>query len=327
MHQPPAKKAAFEDLTPDVFLSAVEDALGVRLTGLAHPLTSYINRVYELQTVDGTRLIAKFYRPGRWSVAAIADEHRFVLECEQEEIPVAAPRHLADGTTLGMADGIPFAVYDKRLGREFEPLRDEDWRRLGRIVGRLHMVGARHQAPARVIMHPAHSTQADIGQLRNGGFVGHRHEQEFAGLGEEILAELIPRFAGTELIRIHGDCHNGNLLERPGEGILAIDFDDMATGPAVQDMWMLLPGHAHDSRREINLILEGYEDFREFDDREIALIEPLRLMRILYFLAWCSRQIHDPRFERNFPDWGSDPFWRKEIADLRHQLTVCRKQL
>ncbi len=314
----------FAKLTPDLFLSSVEDALDLRLTGLAHPLTSYINRVFELQTVDATRLIAKFYRPGRWSVEAIHQEHDFVIQCENEEIPVAAPLDFADGSTLGFADGIPFAVYDKRLGRELEPLADEDWRRLGRIVARLHLVGSREDAPDRVFMHPAHSTAADLEQLRSGDFVSHRYQREFAELADEILATITPGFADTEMIRIHGDCHRGNLLERPGEDILAIDFDDMAMGPPVQDLWMLLPGHSHQARYQINLVLQGYEEFREFDDRSLALIESLRIMRILYFLAWCSRQVGDSNFDRNFPHWGSEAFWCKEIADLQQQLGVIK---
>lgn len=312
----------FTSLTPDIFLPAVEDALDIRLTGLAHPLTSYINRVYELQTVDGTRLIAKFYRPGRWTEAGIRQEHRFVHQCAEEEIPVAAPAIMKNGDTLARAGGILFTTYEKKLGREFEPLVPEDWRRLGRVVGRLHTVGDREAAPDRVFMHPEHSTAEDIRQLLDGGFVTSHHHREFARLAETILARITPLFDDMEMIRIHGDSHQGNLLERPGEGILVIDFDDMAVGPPVQDLWMLLPAHAPDCRREINLILEGYEDFRAFDDRSLVLIEPLRIMRILYFLAWCSRQTGDPRFERNFPDWGSEPFWRQQMGDLRNQMDV-----
>ncbi|MDT8391149.1 MAG: serine/threonine protein kinase [Lentisphaeria bacterium] len=315
----------FMPLTPDMFLPAVEDALNIRLTGLAHPLTSYINRVYELQDVEGTRFIAKFYRPGRWTEAGIRQEHRFVRQCADEDIPVAAPLRMANGDTLAFAGGIPFTTYEKKLGRGFEPLGPEDWRRLGRVVGRLHAVGAREDAPDRVFLHPEHATAEDIRHLLDGGFITATHRQAFAALTDTLLARITPLFDDMEMIRVHGDSHQGNLLERPGEGILVIDFDDMAVGPPVQDLWMLLPAHAPDCRREITLILEGYEDFRAFDDRSLALIEPLRAMRILYFLAWCSRQTGDPRFGRNFPDWGSEPFWRQQIGDLRHQLDVINQ--
>lgn len=308
-------------------LDAVEDGLGIDMTGLAHPLSSYINRVYEVQARDGVRYIAKFYRPGRWTRRAVQQEHEFVLECATEEIPVVAPLPLANDATLGETpDGILFTVYPKGLGRELEPVADEDWRRLGRVVGRMHTVGQRHDADARVVMHPRHSTTEDMKQLLDGDFVTPRHRQEFANLANLILDRIAPLFDDVERIRIHGDCHNGNLLERP-EGILVIDFDDMAMGPPVQDLWMLLPDHAKDSRRQINLILEGYEDFREFDDATLKLIEPLRVMRILYFLAWCSRQIEDPKFRHNFPHWGDDAFWSREINDLTRQLEVIDNHL
>lgn len=320
--------AQFEELTPDRILDAVEKALGVRLTGLAHPLASYINRVYELQAADAarTRYIAKFYRPGRWSPAAVDQEHAFVGECAAEEIPVVAPLPLLSGHTRGQADGLSFAVYPKRLGRALDPTGDEDWRRLGRVVARLHVVGARHQAPDRVRLHPQHSTTDDVAQLLEGGFVTPRHRRDFEEVCRQILQHVTPLFRDTEAIRIHGDCHRGNLLDRPGEGILVIDFDDMAMGPPVQDLWMLLPAHLPEARQEMNLILEGYEDFREFDDATLRLVEPLRAMRILYFMAWCSRQANDLKFSHHFPDWGIDSFWAKQITDLRHQLQIMRGQ-
>jgi Ser/Thr protein kinase RdoA (MazF antagonist) len=313
----------FTALTPEVMLEAVEGACGTRLLGFAQPHHSYINRVYELQTVSGERLIAKFYRPGRWTRPALLDEHEFLLECAAEEIPVVAPLAFG-GTTLGEAAGIFFAVFPKRWGRAFEATCEEDWRRLGRILSRLHVVGRRHAAAQRVVMHPAHSTTADVAQLRAADVVAPRQRPEFFSLAEEILALILPRFAEVPLQRIHGDCHRQNILERPGEGLMLIDFDDMVMGPVVQDLWMLLPDQVERSRREIGLILEGYETFQEFDDRNLALIEPLRAMRMLYFLAWCSRQAHDPNFTVKFPDWATDAYWRQQGSDLRQQLDVLR---
>jgi Ser/Thr protein kinase RdoA (MazF antagonist) len=311
----------FTALTPDVMLDAVEQALGARLTGLAQPHHSYINRVYELQTAKGDRLIAKFYRPGRWSREALLDEHRFVLECAAEEIPVVAPLVLA-GQTLHETGGVSFAVFPKRWGRAFEATCDEDWRRLGRVLSRLHVIGARDEAPHRVVMHPAHSTTADIAQLREAGVVSSRQRADFFAVAQAVLEVIRDAFEDTPLQRIHGDCHRQNILERPGEGLMLIDFDDMVMGPVVQDLWMLLPDHLERSRREIGLILEGYETFREFDDRDLRLIEPLRAMRMLYFLAWCSRQSGDPNFAAKFPDWQTDAYWRQQCSDLRQQLAV-----
>jgi Ser/Thr protein kinase RdoA (MazF antagonist) len=317
----------FINLTPEILLDAVEAATGRRLAGFAQPHASYINRVYELQDSSGERLIAKFYRPGRWAREAILDEHAFTLELAAEEIPVVPPQPLLDGTTLGEADGVFFAVFEKRRGREFEPVSPDDWRRLGQIMARMHGVGDRAPAPARVVMHPAHSTAADVAQLRDGNLVSAVCRAQFLEIVEEILRRILPVFEDIELQRIHGDCHCQNILERPDEGLMLIDFDDMATGPIVQDLWMLLPDRPPRARQEIAQIIDGYEMFREFDDRQLRLIEPLRAMRMLYFLAWCSRQTGDPNFARKFPDWGTDSFWRQQTADLREQLDVLRQEL
>ncbi len=319
--------ADFSGLTPDVLIDGVEQASGIPLVGFAHPLNSYINRVYELQAVDRTRIIAKFYRPGRWSAAAVQDEHDFVSECADDEIPVVAPMRLPDGSTIGDVDGFRFAVYPKRRGREFEALTDEHWRRLGRIIGRMHVVGMRKQASNRITMHPEHSTKNDIQHLLQGQLVTAKYRREFEEVTSEIMTVISPVFADAKLIRIHGDCHQGNILERPEEGLIMIDFDDMVMGPAVQDLWMLLPDHANRSRREMNLILEGYELFQDFDDYTLKMIEPLRAMRMLYFLAWCSKQSNDHDFTRRLPDWGGDAFWRRQVGDLQQQLQVIREHL
>ena len=312
----------FTALTPDVILDAVEQALNVRLVGLAHPHRSYINRVYEVQTVDGRRFIAKFYRPGRWTYETLLEEHGFVIDCAAEEIPVAAPLRLADGGTLSTAEGIWFAVFDKRWGREFEAVCEEDWRRLGRLLGRMHVVGARRTCSHRVVLHPLHSVARDLADLRAGGWVTPSECEAFFDVASRLLDRITPMFAEVSLQRIHGDCHWQNILERPGEGLMLIDFDDMVSGPPIQDLWMLLPDRLRQSRREIDLILEGYEMFREFDDRTFCLIEPLRAMRMLYFLAWCGRQLADPNYRLKFPEWGTAAFWRRQTGDLMRQLEL-----
>jgi Ser/Thr protein kinase RdoA (MazF antagonist) len=270
--------ATFENLTPDRILEAVEAGMGCELTGLTAPLPSYINRVYELQPASGERLIVKFYRPGRWQRGALQDEHDFVLDCAAQEIPVVAPLELSGGGTIGEFEGILYAVFPKKSGREMELHTDEGWRRLGSLVGRIHLAGTRREAEQRLKMHPETTTLPEIRMLLDGSF-------------------MQPRTASK----------------------LVIDFDDMVMGPAVQDFWLLLPGHANGTRHEINLILEGYEQFAEFDDRQLRLVEVLRAMRIIYFLAWCSTQADDYKFQSNFPDWGSEMFWQREIADLEHQ--------
>ncbi|WP_372806777.1 serine/threonine protein kinase [Pontiella sp.] len=311
--------ASFDDLTPDRILDAVEAGMDCSLTGLTAPLPSYINRVYELQPVEGERLIAKFYRPGRWDRAALQDEHDFVLDCAAEEIPVVAPLALASGETIGEYEGLLYSVFPKRSGREMALHDNEGWRRLGGLVGRIHLAGAERDAENRLHMHPETTTIPEIDRLLGGGFLSRQQAGRFKEVTGRIVDIALREFQGVELQRIHGDCHRANILERPGEGLMVIDFDDMVMGPAVQDIWLLLPGHANQSRHEINLILEGYEQFMDFDDRQLRLVEILRAMRIIYFLSWCSTQIDDFKFQSNFPDWGSDGFWQREVADLEHQ--------
>lgn len=323
----PSPNEGFESLTPDLIIGSVERALDRPMTGLTSPLPSYINRVYELETRDGERFVAKFYRPGRWNDEALSDEHRFVLDCAAHEIPVVAPLELADGKTLGLAGTIRFAVYPKRWGREIEITGDEDYRRLGRLIARVHLAGEEQKAPARVVLHPLRSLEGDVRSLLDGGFVTPPYQDGFKRICREIIDLGRPLFDGVEMLRLHGDCHVKNFLDRPGEGLMIIDFDDMVTGPPVQDLWMLLPDHASRCRYEMNLLVSGYEEFREFDDRTLRLIEPLRAMRIIYFLSWCSRQKGDYKFRTLFPDWGSDRFWSNEIRDLEQQLVIVRNDL
>ena len=311
--------ASFDNLTPDRILDAIESGMGCQLTGLTSPLPSYINRVYELESVDGERLIAKFYRPGRWNKSALQDEHNFLLDCTADEIPVVAPLELSDGWTIGEYDGILYSVFPKRSGREMELHSEEGWLRLGRLIGRIHSAGSQRVAENRLQMHPETTTLPEIGTLLDGGFLSSYQAARFKDVTNRIVEIALREFDGVELQRIHGDCHRANILERPDEGLMVIDFDDMVMGPAVQDIWLLLPGHANDTRHEINLILEGYEQFMDFDDRQLRLIEILRAVRIIYFLSWCSTQVDDFKFQSNFPDWGSEMFWQREVSDLEYQ--------
>ncbi len=317
----------FAHLVPDVMLDAVEDALGTRMSGVASPLPSYINRVYEIQTMSGERLVAKFYRPGRWSREAIEEEHAFTLDCAEDEIPVVPPMRLPSGATLHEADGIWFAIFQKRLGRQFEIHSRTDWLRVGNLLGRLHVAGSRKEAVHRTNLHPEASTADHIDYLLDHDRVSSRHLSEFEDLADAILDEIGGLFDESEFIRIHGDCHGGNILTRSGEGLMLIDFDDMMVGPPVHDIWLLLPGPVKECRMEIGLLLRGYEQFREFDDTTLRLVEPLRAMRMIYYLAWCAHQLDDYKFRHDNPQWGSDAFWQRENADLTMQLQVIRDAL
>lgn len=324
----------FDLLAPDVVLGAVESAHGVALDGTLSAYPSYVNRVYGLAGDDGRSYVAKFYRPGRWSEEAILEEHRFVLDCAEAELPVAAPMADREGKTLASVraqdgqqeESFLFALYPRKGGRCFDAESDPDWVRLGALIGRLHAVGARRQSQRRLVCSPQASTAEFLGELESAGVVPAKHAASFFGLAREALAGIAPLFTDLTLQRIHGDCHRGNILDRPGEGLLLIDFDDMMRGPAVQDLWLLLPDRAPRARRELELILEGYEAFCPFERSTLRLIEPLRLMRLLYYLAWSSRQRDDLRFRQSNPTWGSEAFWSKEIEDLRDQLSAMQEE-
>ena len=219
-----------------------------------------------------------------------------------------------------------FTLYERKGGFAFDAERDDDWRRLGSLVGRMHAVAVRAGAPNRLTCSPEASSARFLEELSRAGVVPPKCEREFFTLADECLAAIGPLFAGVALQRIHGDCHRGNILDRPGEGLLVIDFDDMMNGPAVQDLWLLLPDRAGQSRRELELILEGYEEFRPFDRVTLRLIEPLRLMRMLYYLAWSARQRDDRQFRESNPGWGTEAFWIREIEDLRDQREAIEKE-
>jgi len=317
-----AEPADFSRLTPDAVLDAVESACGSLLSGLIRPLPSYINRVYEVTCNDGTPLIAKFYRPGRWSRAAIADEHAFVRACAEADIPVIAPIADPSGETIHAADGTLFALFPKRGGRPAEPANDDLplWSRLGALVGRVHAVGVREAAQARLTLHPLESTADDIDYLLDGRFLDRQSEAEFGRLADIFMEAVVPLFEDVPMIRIHGDCQRTNVLERPDSGVFLIDFDDMMNGPAVHDLWMLLPDRPDAVPAECDALIEGYAAFHPFDRRTLALVEPLRAMRMIYYLAWCARQSHDHAFRKDHPEWGTAAFWTRELNDLATQV-------
>ncbi len=318
---------AFHDLTPDVVIGLVERALDVRCTNLFRPLNSYINRVYELEREDGAGLVAKFYRPGRWSEDALRDEHDFMRGLVEAEVPIVAPLALRDGGTLGNHQDMHFAVYPKKSGRTFDEYSDDQWLELGRLLGRVHSVGAGLHPRDRITMAPDRSTRSQVDYILAGDFVPPDLLGQFRDLTNALIEEADPMFRGTEMICIHGDCHISNLIYRPGESFSIIDFDDMSIGPPVQDFWMLLPGYRGDSLPEIDIFLEGYEMFRAFDRRTLRLIGPLRAMRFIHYMAWCAHQVAEDGLSRVAPDFGSRDYWLRELADLATQLERIRAAL
>ncbi len=315
----PPELSDFSHLDPEHVLDLVEAALGRRSTSLCRPLTSYINRVYEVELEDGDRVVAKFYRPGRWSPEALQDEQDFLLELHNDELPVIAPLPCTNGNSLQCSDGMYFAVFPKRGGRALDEPNAAQWREIGRLLARMHVVGARHNTRDRILMAPNASTEDHIQYLLDDHIGRADLYDRFEETVDNVLEIITPLFENVETIRIHGDCHKNNMIWRPDEPLSLIDFDDMADGPAVQDLWMLLPGRLHDAASEAGMLLEGYETFRTFNHAHLRLIEPLRFMRMIHYLAWCARQQYDGGFSRLAPDWGSGAFWQAEIDSLNEQ--------
>lgn len=318
------ERSSFHTLVPDMVLRLVEESLDRHCTNLFRPLNSYINRVFELEAEDGGGLIVKFYRPGRWSKDALQDEHDFLLELHEYEIPVIKPLVLKSGDTLGQFKDIFFAVFPKCGGRTFDEFSDEQWFELGRLLGRFHNVGEQKQLKDRIILTPELSTRKQVNYLLENDIVPTHFLKLFQELVEALLTEIEPLFSGQEMIPIHGDCHFSNIIYRPGESFYLIDFDDMATGPPVQDFWMLLPDYMENSLVEIDMFIEGYESFRNFDRKSIRLIEPLRSMRYIHYMAWLAYQVLMDGNTQISNDFGTDHYWQSEMKDLNDQLERIR---
>lgn len=326
---------SFDLLTPEIVIRAIEQSYAVTLDGTVTPYPSYINRVYGLRTQDGAGLVAKFYRPGRWDREAILDEHEFIADCAGMDVPVAVPLPDAEGGTLCEAGvsgpnaeaSYAYALFPQMGGRNFDAESDEDYYRLGAVVGRCHVAGKKREAEHRVIIHPALSTRSYLTELLEADLIHPYCRDEFERICSGLIEIIAALFDKAERHRLHGDCHRGNILDRGGEGLLIYDFDDMANGPAVQDLWLLLPDYMKNSRRELINILDGYGQFCDIDTSSLWLIEPLRFMRMIYFLVWQARQRSDYWFQGSHPDWGSEAFWIKEIEDVKTQRDIILEAL
>jgi Ser/Thr protein kinase RdoA (MazF antagonist) len=314
--------APYSELSPEMVLDAIE-AVGHRCDGRVLALNSYENRVYQIGIEDGTPVVAKFYRPARWSDAAIREEHAFAGELAAQEIPVVAPL-LRDGVSLHIHHGFRYAVFPRRGGRwpELGSTDDREW--VGRFLGRIHAVGraARFQERARLSMEDLGRNARDF--VLDGDWMPDYLAEKYADLTDTLLDEIEVRadgWRGAALGRILGDCHRGNILWTD-QGPHFVDLDDCLTGPAVQDLWMLLAGGQQEMRTGLRDLLKGYEQFLPFDRREIALIEPLRALRMIHYSAWLARRWHDPAFPRAFP-WFAEPrYWEEHYRALDDQLAA-----
>lgn len=317
---------AYQDLSPDDILSSVE-SLGFCTDGRLLTLNSYENRVYRVGIEDGPPVVSKFYRPGRWTDAAIQEEHDFTLELAAEEIPVAAPFD-RDGHTLHHRNTFRFAVYPCVGGRAPELDDRQLLRQLGRFVARIHLCGQRasfrHRPRLSVHSHGEASQQF----LLDAGFIPEDISAAYASVCDAALdrVQLCYERAGEPReLRIHGDFHPGNVLVLD-DVVHIVDLDDTGTGPAVQDLWMFLSGDRHEQTPQLAELLAGYTEFREFDGAELNLIEALRTLRIMHYAAWLARRWEDPAFKAAFPWFGGNRYWDEHVLALREQIALMDEE-
>ncbi|MBZ0104964.1 MAG: serine/threonine protein kinase [Sulfuricella denitrificans] len=314
----------YSALTPDVVLNAL-DGVGLRPDGRLLALNSYENRVYQVGMEDGPPLVAKFYRPARWSDEAILEEHAFTRELAEREIPVVPALPLAGAAdTLHDFGGFRFAVFSRQGGRapELEDSNTLEW--MGRFLGRIHAVGALQPFRYRPVLNIASFGTEPRDYLLGHHFIPPDLDEAWrsvVALALEGVQRCFERAGSVRMLRLHGDCHAGNVLWTDN-GPHFVDFDDARMGPAVQDLWMMLSGERADMARQLADLLAGYEDFYEFDPRELHLIEALRTLRLIHYSAWLARRWDDPAFPAAFPWFNSQRYWQDRILELREQLAL-----
>ena len=335
---------AFESLTPDVVLDAL-DSVGLRGDGRLTALSSYENRVYQVQLEDGSAVVAKFYRPERWSDAQIQEEHDFAAELMAAEVPAIGPLQL-QGATLHHFGDFAFSVSPRRGGRAPELDDGEVLEWIGRFLARIHTVGAKKPFANRPRLDVQSFGVESMQWLLEHDKVPLDVQSSWTKVCTYAI-DLVATHAvltgasgqkdsessGIRILRLHGDCHPGNILWTPADAALAagpgphfVDLDDARSGPAVQDLWMLLSGDRSQRTRQLGLLVDGYEQFRDFDRAELTLIEPLRTLRLIHYSAWLARRWEDPTFPVNFPWFGSSDYWQGQVQMLQEQLEAMQEE-
>ena len=316
---------AFRNLEPGDILDTL-DALGFRCNGRFLALNSYENRVYKLGQEDGEDIVAKFYRPGRWSDEAILEEHEFTFELEDQEIPVVAPLQV-DGESLFKSGEFRVAVFPCRGGRAPELDNTEQLKQLGRFVARIHLVGETRDFEHRpdVDIQSYGFDSRDF--LLDEGFIPDEMADVYEGIAQQVLDGVVAcgdRCGNVRELRLHADFHPGNVLVAYDQFHI-VDLDDARGGPAVQDLWMFLSGERNEQTPQLAALLEGYQEFRHFDARELHLVEALRSLRIMHYAAWLARRWDDPAFKQAFPWFDSRRYWDEHILSLREQVALMQE--
>jgi len=315
----------YDRLTPDVIIAAVE-SLGRISDRRILALNSYENRVYQVGIEQGVPLVVKFYRPDRWSDAAIQEEHGFALELAAAEVPVVPPI-VKDGRTLFEYEGFRFAVFERRGGRwpELGSRTEREW--MGRFLGRIHLVGRRQRFRHRPRLDIDRMGVDSRNYLLAQGWIPPHLESAYDSVTADLLQLIRDAFAaarGVSELRLHGDCHRGNILWTDF-GPHFVDLDDCIMGPAIQDLWMLLSGSRREMAEQLAQLLDGYTQFVDFDPRELVLVESLRTLRMIHYSAWLARRWSDPAFPAAFP-WFTEPrYWENQVLALREQIAAIEE--
>ena len=309
----------YDNLQPEVILNAIE-ALDLIPDGRFYPLNSYENRVYQIWLNDGRIIIAKFYRPERWSEQAIKEEHAFAIEFAAQEIPVVAPLEIK-GNTLHSYQGFLYALYPRQGGRAPAFDNDEHLEQLGRLVGRLHAVGSQYRFEHRPTMGVQRLGWDNLEYLEAENWIPAELAHNYVNIVEQSL-QLIEQQTQTIFnqpgIRLHGDLHAGNILWTD-DGPHLVDLDDCMQGPAVQDIWMFLSGEKHEVEKQLEVLLSGYNQFYDFDFSGLAIIESLRTLRMLNYTAWLAKRWQDPAFPHHFPWFNTPNYWQEQLNTMREQ--------
>jgi Ser/Thr protein kinase RdoA (MazF antagonist) len=321
-----AATLAFADLRPEDIVSTLED-LGFDCDGRFLALNSYENRVYQIGIEDERPVVAKFYRPGRWSDEAILEEHDFSIALADQEIPVVPPLEI-DGATLKHSGPYRLAVYECRGGRAPDLDNYELLAQLGRLIARIHLEGEtssfKHRPRVDI---ESYGVESMVFLLENE-FIPEDNYDAYEGVAEMVLDGVeacFERAGNTREIRLHGDFHTGNVLVDQ-DRLHIVDLDDCRHGPAVQDLWMFLSGDRSEQTPQLEALLKGYQSFRRFDPRELHLIEALRSLRIMHYAAWLARRWEDPAFKVAFPWFDSSRYWDDHVLALREQVALMQEQ-
>jgi Ser/Thr protein kinase RdoA (MazF antagonist) len=318
---PLAKTQYFYDLTPERIHGAFASA-GLEIKAGVTFLNSMENRVVRVEDVEGERWVAKFYRPGRWNIETLREEHDFVFELFDEGLPMVCPRPLRTRTgveTIGETVGIFFAVFPFQPGRQPDEMDGPLAHTVGNLLGQMHQIGYDYDFRHRPKLGPAYWGLDALAILEQEAVVPRDLWPNYRGQVQKLVERVQKRFERETPLRIHGDLHRGNLLIT-SQGPVLVDFDDCGMGPAVQDMWLLVPGRDSEAQELRQLMLEGYQQHLAFDRRQFELVEPLRALKFVHYAAWVARRRHDPAFRRLFPDVESPAFWRRELDELRGQI-------